>query len=130
MARTKQVSIRKVSSSSSSSSSGIVECLPRIRSKRLSRRMSKVTVEITHLQRTTHLLMAKKPFQQVVREIALRINQDLRFQSPALAALQEAAEAYLVGLFQDGNKCAFHAKRSTIQVKDLELARRIRGEKK
>uniref|UniRef100_M1CDA0 Histone H3.2 n=1 Tax=Solanum tuberosum TaxID=4113 RepID=M1CDA0_SOLTU len=54
---------------------------------------------------------------------------DLRFQSSAVAALQEAAEAYLVGLFEDTNLCAIHAKRITIMPKDIQLARRIRGEK-
>ncbi len=42
-------------------------------------------------------------------------------------ALQEAAEAHLVGLFEDCNLCAVHAKRVTIMPKDLQLARRIRG---
>jgi len=52
---------------------------------------------------------------------------ELRFQSAAIMALQEAAEAYLVGLFEDSNLCAIHAKRITIMPKDLQLARRIRG---
>lgn len=54
---------------------------------------------------------------------------DLRFQSHAVLALQEAAEAYLVGLFEDTNLCAIHAKRVTIMPKDIQLARRIRGER-
>ncbi|XP_005755022.1 histone H3.3-like [Pundamilia nyererei] len=53
---------------------------------------------------------------------------DLRFQSSAVMALQEASEAYLVGLFEDTNLCAIHAKRVTIMPKDIQLARRIRGE--
>jgi histone H3 len=55
---------------------------------------------------------------------------DLRFQTTALHALQEAAEAYLVGLFEDTNLCAVHAKRVTIMPKDIQLARRIRGERR
>ena len=47
----------------------------------------------------------------------------------AILALQEAAEAYLVGLFEDTNLCAIHAKRVTIMPKDIQLARRIRGER-
>ncbi|XP_066265843.1 uncharacterized protein [Branchiostoma lanceolatum] len=53
---------------------------------------------------------------------------DLRFQSSAVMALQEASEAYLVGLFEDTNLCAIHAKRDTITVDDLQLALFIRGE--
>ena len=52
-----------------------------------------------------------------------------RFQSSAVLALQEAAEAYLVGLFEDTNLAAIHAKRVTIMPKDIQLARRIRGER-
>ena len=55
--------------------------------------------------------------------------RDLRFQSSAVVALQEASEAYLVGLFEDTNLCAIHAKRVTIMPKDIQLARRIRGER-
>jgi histone H3/H4 len=59
----------------------------------------------------------------------LLLQMDLRFQSHAVLALQEAAEAYLVGLFEDTNLCAVHAKRVTIMSKDVHLARRIRGER-
>jgi histone H3 len=76
----------------------------------------------------TKLLLRKAPFQRVVREIAQKYRKDIRFQSPALLALQTAAEAYLVGLFEDTNLCAIHAKRTTIMCKDIRLARRIRGE--
>ena len=57
------------------------------------------------------------------------MQSDLRFQSHAVLALQEAAEAYLVGLFEDTNLCAIHAKRVTIMPKDVHLATRIRGER-
>ncbi len=69
--------------------------------------------------------MRKAPFQRLVREIACDIKSDLRMQSTALLALQEAAEAYLVGLFNDTNEWALHAKRVTIMQKDMQLARRI-----
>ena len=85
--------------------------------------------EIRRFQRTTELLIKKMPFQRLVRGIASRIKTDLRFQSSALGALQEAAEAYLVGLFEDTNLAAIHAKRVTIMPKDMQLARRIRGER-
>ncbi|CAH2021283.1 unnamed protein product [Acanthoscelides obtectus] len=71
----------------------------------------------------------KLPFQRLVREIAQDFKTDLRFQSSAVMALQEASEAYLVGLFEDTNLCAIHAKRVTIMPKDIQLARRIRGER-
>ena len=54
-------------------------------------------------------------------------GKDFRWQSHALQALQEAAEAYLVYLFEDANLCAIHAKRVTLMKKDIQLARRIRG---
>jgi len=59
----------------------------------------------------------------------MEMKNDIRFQSQAILALQEAAEAYLVGLFEDTNLCAIHARRVTIMTKDLHLARRIRGER-
>jgi histone H3 len=68
-------------------------------------------------------------FQRLVKEIAQEFKNDLRFQSTAILALQEASEAYLVSLFEDTNLLAIHAKRTTIMPKDLQLARRIRGER-
>ena len=85
--------------------------------------------EIRRYQKSTDLLIRKLPFQRVVREIAQGIKNDCRFQSTAILAIQEAAEAYLVGLFEDSNLCAIHAKRVTIMPKDIQLARRIRGER-
>ena len=85
--------------------------------------------EIRHYQKSSALLIRKLPFQRLVREIAQDFKTDLRFQSAAILCLQEAAEAYLVGLFEDTNLCAIHARRVTITPKDLQLARRIRGER-
>ena len=85
--------------------------------------------EIRRYQKSTELLLRKLPFQRLVREIAQDFKSDLRFQSSAILALQEASEAYLVGLFEDTNLCAIHAKRVTIFPKDIQLARRIRGER-
>ena len=85
--------------------------------------------EIRKYQKSTELLIRKLPFQRLVREIAQDFNTELRFQSHAILALQEAAEAYLIGLFEDTNLCALHAKRVTIMPKDIQLARRIRGER-
>jgi histone H3 len=85
--------------------------------------------EIRRYQKSTELLIRKLPFQRLVREIAQDFKTDLRFQGSAVLALQEASEAYLVGLFEDTNLCAIHAKRVTIMPKDIQLARRIRGER-
>ena len=84
--------------------------------------------DIRHYQGTTALLIRKLPFQRLVREIAQDVKTDLRFQSAAILCLQEASEAYLVRLFDDANLCAIHARRVTIMPKDIQLARRIRGE--
>ena len=84
-------------------------------------------MEIRRYQRKTDLLIRKLPFQRLVREVAQDFKTDLRFQSAAVLALQEASEAFLVGLFEDTNLCAIHAKRVTIMPKDMQLARRIRG---
>jgi histone H3 len=83
--------------------------------------------EIRRYQKSTELLIRKLPFQRLVREVASDVAREIRFQSSALLALQEAAEAYLVTLFEDTNLCALHAKRVTIMPKDMQLARRIRG---
>eukprot|EP00450_Noctiluca_scintillans_P021714 CAMPEP_0194512650 /NCGR_PEP_ID=MMETSP0253-20130528/44714_1 /TAXON_ID=2966 /ORGANISM="Noctiluca scintillans" /LENGTH=136 /DNA_ID=CAMNT_0039356131 /DNA_START=45 /DNA_END=455 /DNA_ORIENTATION=+ len=85
--------------------------------------------EIRKYQKSTDLLIRKLPFQRLVREIAMDFQTELKFQSQAVLALQEAAEAYLVGLFEDTNLCAIHAKRVTIMPKDIQLARRLRGER-
>ena len=86
--------------------------------------------EIRRYQKSTELLIRKLPFQRFVREIAQNLTKaDIRFQSGAIMALQEASEAYLVGLLEDSNLCAVHAKRVTIMPKDIQLVRRIQGER-
>ena len=86
--------------------------------------------EIRKYQKSTELLIRKLPFQRLVRELAQDFITDLRFSSSAVLALQEASEAYLVGLFEDTNLCALHSKRVTIMPpKVIQLARRIRGER-
>ncbi|KHN84932.1 Histone H3, partial [Toxocara canis] len=85
--------------------------------------------EIRRYQKSTELLIRKLPFQQSVRETAQDFKTDLRFQSSAVLPLQGASEAYLIGLFEDTNLCAIHAKRVTIMPKDIHLARRTRGER-
>ncbi len=84
--------------------------------------------EIRKYQNSTNLLIRKAPFQRLVREIAAEFGQHMRFTSVAIEALQEAAEAYLVDLFEDTNLAAIHARRVTIMPRDIHLARRLRGE--
>ena len=84
--------------------------------------------EIRRYQKSHELLIRKLPFQRLVKELMRDCKTDLRIQATAVMALQEASEAYLVGVFQDTLLCAIHAKRQTIYVKDMLLARRIRGE--
>ena len=94
--------------------------------------------QVRHFQRRTELLIRKLPFARVVREITKDIIDELgfatkfeggaRYQSEAIGALQEAAEHYLIGLFEDTNLCAIHARRVTIMPKDVLIARKIRGE--
>jgi len=85
--------------------------------------------EIRKYQKSTELLIRKAPFQRLVREIASGYRDDIRFQKTALQALQEAAEAYLTGLFCDANLEAIHGKRVTVMPKDIQITRRIRGER-
>lgn len=86
--------------------------------------------EIRRYQKSTELLIPKAPFMRLLREVAQSVAEapDLRFKQGAIEAAQEAAEAYLVGLFEDAQLAAIHARRVTIMVKDVLLARRMRGE--
>ena len=84
-------------------------------------------MDIRKHQRSTNLLITKRPFQLLVQEISQNFKSDVRFQAKALLALQEASEAFVIQLFEDTLLCAVHAKRVTIFPKDMQLARRIRG---
>ncbi|KAL5270709.1 hypothetical protein ACHWQZ_G001406 [Mnemiopsis leidyi] len=86
--------------------------------------------EIRRFQKSTDLLIPRSPFLRLMREVINEVKQGpnlLRVQVGAVGALQEAAEAYLVGLFEDTNLCAIHAKRVTIMPRDIHLAQRLRG---
>lgn len=85
--------------------------------------------EIRRYQHTTDLLIRRLPFARLVREIQQGLtNRQYSWQASAILALQEASEAHLIGLFEDCNLCAIHGKRVTIMPKDMQLARRIRGQ--
>jgi len=85
--------------------------------------------QIRKYQKSTELLIRKMPFQRLVREVAQDFKTNLSFQPHAILACQAASEAYLTSLFEDDNLCAIHSKRVTIYPKDIQLARRIRGER-
>ena len=92
--------------------------------------------EIFRYQKSTDLLIRKLPFQRLAREVLQdlkkpgsypRVNAD-RFQATSLLAIQESVEAFSVGMFEDINLCAIHARRVTNMPKDMQLALQIRGE--
>jgi len=87
--------------------------------------------EIRRYQGSTDHVIQRAPFQRLVREVCqvLYPKNEYRFQASALLALQSAAEDYLVGLFQDSVLCMVHAGRKTVMIKDMQLAKRIRGER-
>ena len=131
MARTKQVAQKRVT----------VPCKKRgkklpttaIIQKRRFRPGTVALREIRKYQKSTELLIRKLPFRRLVQEVCQDITGQLkceggfRFAASAVAALHEAAESYLVNLFEDTNLCAIHAKRVTITPKDMRLALRLRG---
>jgi histone H3 len=84
--------------------------------------------KIHKYQKSTKLLIRKALFQRLVCKIAINFKSDLRMQSTAILALQEASEAYLIHLFEDTNLCAMHGKRVAITPNDMQLAQRIQGE--
>ena len=85
--------------------------------------------EIWQFQKSTELLIWKLPISWLVCKIALEVGKyDLHFQGSAIICLQEAAEAYIVGLMEDTNLCVIHAKRVTIMPRDIQLAHCIWGE--
>ncbi len=95
------------------------------RKKRTFKRGTKALREIRQYQKSTELLLRKLPFQRLVREVAGDVKSDLRFQASAMAAMQEASEAYLAVIMEETNQIAIHTKRQTISDKDMQLARRI-----
>jgi len=86
--------------------------------------------EIRKFQKSTELLIQRAPFQRLVRELAAAQKEGLRFQSSAVQAIQEATESYVISLLADTNLCAIHTRRVTIQPKDVQLALRLRGERR
>ena len=132
MARQKQVAPRhRADNASGPDKAGAKPNLPEPtdeqKKKRRRRAGTRALREIRKYQRSTELLLPKKSFQRLVKEVAQDYKNDLRFQSIAVAALQEAAEYFLVNLFEDTNLCAIHGTRVTIKAKDMQLAWRIKS---
>ena len=94
--------------------------------------------EIRRYQKSTECLIKRSPFQKLIWEISQEycicpqgpgtLSMQVRFQSTAIAALQEAAENFIVGLFEDINLLDVHTKRVTVMLRDIQLALRIRGD--
>ncbi len=89
---------------------------------------SRALNEIRWYQKRFGYLLPKAAFARLVREVTMEFKTDMRFQSEALLALQEAAEAALIGMFEDANLCAIHAKRVTIKTSDIQLAKKLKGD--
>ena len=87
----------------------------------------RVRQEIHRFQRSTRLLIPKRSFQRLVKEIAHGINRDCQFQTTALLALQEASEAYLTGVLSEAHRCSAHSGRKTVTLEDMKLSQRIRS---
>ncbi len=135
MARTKQIARKVVPGKMPRSGLAAMPSVVGVekpKTKKMKRRKPGMVAlrEIRRFQRSTDMLIPKAPFQRLVKEVARRVSGggDYRMQSAAVMALQEAAEAYLVGLMEDSNMCAIHAKRVTVMPVDMRLARRIRRE--
>jgi histone H3 len=133
--RSKATAIKKVTTGSKKipTQAGKKKTAPAEGGVKKARRFRPGTVALREIKRyqksQTHLL-PRAPFQRLVRTILAGVTSEVTmFRTEALEAIQEAAEAYLVGIFEDTNLCAIHAGRSTIMNKDLHLARRIRGER-
>ena len=94
--------------------------------------------KIRRYQKSTECFIKRTPYQKLFREISQEYRAcpdgpgtpsiQVRFQSTAIAALQEAAENFIVGLFEDMNLLAVHAKRVMVMPRDIRLALRIRGD--
>jgi histone H3/H4 len=89
----------------------------------------KALKEIRKFQKSTDLLIHRLPFARLVKEITLNFRYSFQWQSMALEAIQYASEDYIIGLMEDANLSALHAKRVTVMPKDIKLAKRIRGDK-
>ena len=89
----------------------------------------KVFKDIQKLQPGHKFLIRKHEFQQLLAHTTSKVAPDttVHWSRKATEAAQHSAEEFLVGFFEDSNLCCAHSKRQTLLVKDMRLARRIRG---
>ena len=100
-------------------------------SKKRAQPGKKAVREIKTYQNSTELLIRKLPFQRCLKDVVASLNTnkyDLRIQAEAVYAAQEATEAYIVRLIEDGQLAACHRQRVTLHPDDMNFARRMRGE--
>ncbi len=90
---------------------------------------TKALMEIRRYQKSTDLLIPVSPFKRLTREIVQDFSDDIRFSSDSFTALQIYIEQHLVYLFEDANLNSIHSKSVTVSPKDIQLARRVRGER-
>ena len=100
----------------------------KLEKQRKTQRGMQALKEIQKYQKGADLLIRRVPFQRLVREIVQKRREGLKLQSSAVLALQEAGEGFLVGLLEQVNMCAIHAKHVTIMPRDIQLVHRIRGD--
>lgn len=82
--------------------------------------------QICHLQKTVQNLIPRSPFCRCVKEVLNSLG-DFRMTKDSLDALQEAAEAYMVGVFGDAYRLTLHRARVTILPSDIQLLMYLRG---
>lgn len=120
---------RKTTPGEQNDDPSVVEKMLKMKKRRRFRPGTVALREIRKYQRGTENLIPRAPFIRLVREIAfgtaLGAKTDIRFQQGAIDALRESSEAYIVKLFEDTNELCIHAKRVTITLSDMRLARRL-----
>ncbi|XP_062978205.1 uncharacterized protein LOC134395903 [Elgaria multicarinata webbii] len=91
-------------------------------------RMSALQLIHRYQKKASGMMLDKLPFLRFTKKLAHGFEWNLRFQTPAVLALKEASQAYLLELFEDWHLCALHAKRFTVSKSDVHLARCLRQE--
>jgi len=86
--------------------------------------------EIRYTQKNSDcLIIPQLAFERLIREIAQDYDTDSRFGKDFFLLTQLVAENYLVSLYKDATLAAIHANRIKIMPKDIQFARKLRGER-